>query len=134
MSFGIFDTVNGNYVLSRPLITLYFLILCTMTYLGKGFLGSLDVDPAIKGAAAITLLLIVMLWLYGSPKMRFYYALIIGNEVTHEQEADRARLSTTDFLGAKGRRLLSAFLDNMETIVLVGFIFAAIYAVVSTST
>lgn len=128
LPLGLFYAVNANSPLSRPILTVYFLVLAVATYLGKGFLGHLAADHVVTQAATIVILPVILLWLYATPKMRVYYALIRGRDVPFELEARRDDLTTTDWLGPRGKAILSTLLDNLETIVLLGFILAALAA------
>lgn len=128
LPLGLFYAVNANSPLSRPIVAVYFLILGVATYLGKGFLGHIAIDQVITQAATIVILPVVLLWLYATPKMRVYYALIRGRDIPFELEERRNDLTTTDWLGPRSKAMLSAVLDNMETIVLMGFILATLAA------
>jgi len=129
LPLGLFYAVNANSPLSRPIVTLYFLTLGVATYPGKGFLGHLAADHVVTQAATIVTLPVILLWLYATPKMRVYYALIRGRDVPFELEERRDELTTTDWLGPRGKAILTRVLDNLETIVLVGFILATFAAV-----
>lgn len=131
LPLGLFYAVNANSPLSRPIVTIYILVLGTATYMGKGFLGHLAVDDVVIRSVTLAVVPVVLLWLYATPKMRVYYALIRGRDVPFELEARRDDLTTTDWLGPRGKAMLTAFLDNLETIVLMGFILATLAALVS---
>ena len=87
LPFGVFYAINMNSPLSRPIIALYALILSAATIAGKGFLGNLPVDDSIRLYATVAVALLVFGWLFGSPKMRFYYLTISGKPLPPELEA-----------------------------------------------
>jgi len=130
LPFALFYAVNANSPLSRPIIAVYIVVLGGMTVAGKGFLGKLPVDETLKDTAAILVVVAVLLWLMHSPKMRIYYALLWGREIPVELEERREQLTTTDWLGPRGKAVLSSVFDNLETVVLLGFIVVVILAFV----
>jgi len=133
LPFGVFYTISVNSPLSRIVIAAYAVILCAATIAGKGFLGALEFDETLRNLFAVVALFLVFSWLFGSPKMRFYYALISNKPVPSDLVSRAADLSGGSWLSPKARGRLAWFLDHMETIVLVGFMLAAIYAFISTS-
>lgn len=79
LPLGIAYTISTNSPLSRTLITAYSAILYCATLLGKGYLGRLQTDTNVKLVVATGLLVVIVVWLFRSPKMRVYYALISGS-------------------------------------------------------
>lgn len=132
LPFGVFYTINMNSPLSRPIIALYTIVLCGATVAGKGFLGSLPVDAAIRLYAPLAIAALVLGWLFASPKMRFYYATISGKPLPPALQARAEELQAGPLLGPRSRAVVEWFVDNMETAVLIGFLLLALYAYWST--
>ena len=127
-----FYTIISNRPLSRMVIAVYVIAVCGATIAGKGFLGKLEFDPNVKTIAAIAIASAILGWLFGSPKMRYYYAAISDKPIPSDL-ADRVdELQPKNWLGHKQRAALAWFLDHMETVVLFGFIILAIYAFART--
>jgi hypothetical protein len=133
LPFVVFYTITANSPLSRLAIAAYVLILSTATMAGKGLLGELQFDPVHKAFAAVAVSVVVFYWLFGSARMRFYYAAISNKPMSPDLASRAEELHGGNWLSPKARESLAWFLDHMETIVLVGFIVAAIYAFVSTT-
>lgn len=129
LPFGVFYSINMNSPLSRPIIALYALMLSGATIAGKGFLGNLPVDESLRLYTTVAVALLVFSWLYGTPKMRFYYLTISGKPLPPELEARADELRAGPRLGPRGRAILEWFVDHMETLVLLGFIAAVLIAV-----
>ena len=129
LPFGVFYAINMNSPYSRPIIAVYTLILAGATIAGEGFLGNLLADDSLRLYATLAVALPVFGWLYGSPKMRFYYLTISGRPLPPELEARADRLRGGPLLGPRGRAILEWFVDHMETLVLLGFIAAVLIAV-----
>ena len=79
-------SVATNSPLSRILITLYCVILYFTTVAGYGITGSFSPSVATRAITATVLLIAVLIWLYRSPKMRVYYALVSNTQVPDELE------------------------------------------------
>lgn len=132
LPFGVFYTISANSPLSRMAIATYAVILCSASVSGKGFLGALRIDETVKIIIAAGILLLVLAWLYGSPKMRFYYTAISNKPMPPDLASRAEELHGGNWLSSKARETIAWFLDHLETTVLLGFIVVAIYAVVST--
>lgn len=132
LPFVVLYTISTNSWLSRPFIALYNLILYGATVSGHGFLGSIGVSGTLRFAIASTFLLAVFLWLYVSPTMRVYYAVISGRPIPEGLENRRSRLSAGSSLSPKWRGRVEWLLEHMETLVMVGFIIACILALATT--
>ena len=132
LPFGVFYAISANSPLSRLAIATYAVILCTATVSGKGFLGGLQIEEAVKIAVAGGALFLVLAWLYGSPKMRFYYTSLSNNPMPPDLASRAEELHGGSWLSSKARETIAWFLDHLETTVLLGFIVAAVYAVGST--
>ena len=130
---GVFYTVNVNSSLSRPIISVYAVVLSTMTSTGHGVLGKIDADPPTRIAICAAVCIAVLSWLYGSPRMRFYYASLTGKGIPDDLVGREKDLVGGVRLPARLRRFLEWFVDHGETLVLVGFILLAVYAVLSMS-
>ena len=127
-----FYTVSSNSPLSRLVITIYIVTLCSATIAGKGLLGELQVDETYRTSIAVAILVVVLGWLLGSPKMRYYYAAISNKEIPKDLAARDAELQGGSWLSFRARIAIDWFLDHMETLVLLGFIALAFYAVRQT--
>ena len=124
-------TISSNHPISRLLIAFYGMALCTATVLGKGFLGNLRIDSTIRSLVSAILLLIVLTWLFRSPKMRYYYALVSGQPVPEDLQSRASELEGRNWISPKTRSALDWVADRMETILLLGMIVAVIFAFVS---
>lgn len=81
---------------------------------------------------AAILVITVFYWLFRSPKMRCYYALIAGKAVP-EDLADRVdQLMEKRLLSPAARERVHAMLDSVETLIILGFIVAVVVAFWST--
>ena len=132
LPFGVFYAISANSPLSRLAIAAYAVILCSEAVVGKGFLGALQIDESRKIMFAAGILLSVFAWLYGSPKMRFYYTAIASKLMPADLASRAAELHGGNWLGPKARENLAWILGHLETIVLLGFIVVVVYAFVST--
>ncbi len=133
LPFMVLYTISTNSWLSRPFIALYNLILFGATVTGHGVLGSIGVSEVTKVSVASVFLLAVLLWLYASPTMRVYYALISGRPIPEGLEHKQDRLNAGRSLSPKWRGRVEWLLDNLETLVMVGFIIACILAYLGTT-
>ena len=131
MPIAVLYTVTTNSPASRVLILGYFLTLCMSTIAGKGFLGSLNIDTTWRAAGSALLLFSIAMWLFLSPKMRFYYAVISGKPVPDDLKARAAKFVDASKLNPKLRAALDWMADHLETVVLLGFTILAIFAYVS---
>ena len=116
----------------RGIEAAYIAIIASATIAGKGFLGSLQLDETIKTVVVTAVVLVVFVRLFRSPKMRYYYASISNKPIPPDLALRAVELQGGTWLSPQARESLAWFLDHMETIVMVGFIFAAIYAFMST--
>ena len=132
LPFVVLYTISTNSWLSRPFIALYNLILYGATITGHGVLGSIDVSETLRFAIASALLLAVLLWLYASPTMRVYYAVIGGKPIPEGLEHKQERLVAGGSLSQKWRWRMEWLLEHMETLVMVGFIIACMIAFATT--
>ena len=128
LPFGVFYTINMNSPLSRWIIAIYTVVLCSATIAGKGVLGDLPLDDSLRLYASLAVAVPVLGWLFGSPKMRFYYATISGKPVPPELEARADELRSGPWLEPRGRAILEWIVDHVETLVLFGFIAAVLLA------
>lgn len=125
-------TVSTNSWLSRPLIAVYSIVLCGATLFGKGFLGGLLIDSTVKAITATSVLALVMAWLFGSPRMRIYYALLSGKPIPPALESRAYELAAKSSLDPRTQRAADWVADHLETVVMLGFIVVVLYAWVST--
>lgn len=133
LPFCVFYSISTNSVLSRMLIVIYLLILYFATIGGKGVLGELPLEPETRLVVASAILLLVLAWLFRSPKMRLYYALIADKPVPKDLESRASDLLTRNRLSPKNRARVEWLIDNLETLILLGFIFAVFIALMSTA-
>ena len=129
----VFYSVTTNSRASRFLILGYGITLYVSTISNKGFLGGLKIDASIRDIVATVVLLSVVGWLFLSPKMRVYYALIAGKEVPVELESRAASFVEASKLNPRVRATLDWLADHLETTVLLGLTALAVYAFVSTA-
>ena len=132
LPFGVFYAISANSPLSRLAIATYAVVFCSATVSGKGFLGALQIDETVNVLIAGCILLLVLTWLYGSPKMRFYYTAVSNKPMPPDLASRAEELHGGSWLSSKARETIAWFLDHLETTVLLGFIVVAVYAVVST--
>ena len=132
LPFGVFYTISANSPLSRMSIATYAVVLFSATVSGKGFLGALQIDETLKIIGAAGILLSVLTWLYGSPKMRFYYTAVSNKPMPLDLASRAEELHGGNWLSSKARETSAWFLDHLETTVLLGLIVVVIYAFVST--
>ena len=128
---GITYTVTTNHPMSRLLILGYCLALYVTMIQGKGSLGKLAWDPELKVVVSTTLLAAVVLWLFVSPKMRFYFAMISERPIAKDLEMQSAAFMDSSKLNPKVRIAIDWFVERLETVVLLGFIALVLYAYVS---
>jgi hypothetical protein len=126
-------TVTTNSPISRLLILGYIVTLSLSTIGGKGILGSFNMDPTLRAGILVLVVLAVALWLFASPKMRFYYAVISGRPIPGDLESRAASFVDESKLNPKIRVAFDWIADHLETIVLIGFSVLAVYAYVSTA-
>jgi len=129
---GITYMVTTNNPASRFLILGYFLALYVSVVEGKGFLGNLNWNPELKAIVSTAIFVLVVLWLFVSPKMRFYFAMISGKPIDRDLQQQSASFMDESKLNPKVRMVIDWFAERLETFVLLGFIAVVLYAYVST--
>lgn len=129
---GVTYTVTTNNPMSRFLILGYFLALYVSIVQGKGFLGNLNWNAELKAIGSTVVLVIVILWLFISPRMRFYFAMISGKPITKDLELQSAKFMDDSKLNPKVRIVVDWFAERLETFVLLGFIAVVLYAYINT--
>ncbi len=132
LPFIVLYTISTNSWLSRPFIALYNLILYGATISGYGVLGSVDVGEVFRVSVASVFLVAVLLWLYASPTMRVYYAIVSGRPIPERLEHKQEQLVAGRSLSPKWRGRVEWLLEHLETLVMVGFIVACVLAYLST--
>ncbi len=130
LPIAVLYTVTTNSPVSRFLILGYFVTVYFSTIAGKGFLGNFDVDPTVRFAALTAALIVVVLWLFRSPKMRFYFAVISGKPVPADLESKAATFMDDSKINPRVRVVIDWIADHLETVVLLGLAAAAVYACV----
>lgn len=126
LPFTIALSISTNSPLSRPLIVLYFLVLCGATMLGKGFAGGVDIDGGLKATISVAVFLAVSAWLFLGPKVRAYYALLAGDDVPMGTGDQAVELIEDPWPGKKARATIEWLADHLETLVLLGLIAAVV--------
>jgi len=120
-------TVTTNSPASRFLILGYFVTVYTATPNGKGFLGAIDVHAELRTMIATVILIAIGSWLFLSPKMRFYFALIAGKPIPSDLESRAARFMDQSKLNPKVRMVIDWIVDHIETVALLGLTRAVIF-------
>lgn len=128
----LFYLIISNSPLSRWVIVVYTATLCGATATGKGVLGRMAQDALYVEAIAIAISVVILLWLFASPRMRFYYATISGRPIPIDLEERAHELQSGSLLGPRSRVILEWILDHAETTVLLAFIVLVFYAYAST--
>jgi hypothetical protein len=131
LPLGVTYTIFGNHPLSRSLIAIYVVVLSAATLTGTGFLGGLQVAYSIKAIGSFVIASSVLAWLFRGPKMRFYYALIGGKPIPDDLRARADELAGRAWLSPSKSAIVERIADNLETLVLLGFIAVTIYALFS---
>jgi len=121
-------TVGVNSPASRILIVAYCGTLYAATLADKGYLGLLKIDAQIRFALATAALVLVLSWLYGSPKMRLYYLMLRNAPIPDSLAPHEATLAAKPWINPRLRATLDWLADNLEIIVILGFIIVAFYA------
>ena len=132
LPLGITYTISTNSPSSRFLVSVYFIVLYGATAMGKGFLGTLGNDPTMRLTAATAVFVILMAWLFRSPRMRIYYVLLVGRPVPPELESRAYELAATSNLSPRTKRFMEWLTDHLEIVVMLGFIVLVVYAWIST--
>ncbi len=128
LPIGVFYTVMVNSPLSRYMIAIHIVTLTVATIAGRGYLGQLPVSDDTRVIASAAIMTIVLAWLFGSPKMRFYYAVISGKPVPEDLRSRVDELRGGVLLHPKVRAMLEWVIDRLEIAVMLGFIFLVFYA------
>lgn len=128
----VFYMISVNSPLSRFVIGFYIVILGLATIAGRGFLGDLPISETTRIVASIAVMASVLYWLFGSPKMRFYYATIANRPVPDDLLARAGELRGGISLSPRVRTAIEWIIDRMETVVLLGLIVVVLYAWLST--
>ena len=120
-------------VLLRHLIAFYAIVLGTTTVLGIGFPGKLPVSDLTRIALSISAVLMIGAWLFGSSKMRLYYALVNGKPIPDDLAPKLRILLTPSAFVRRTASVMDWATDYLETIVLLGFLALALYTWYRTS-
>jgi hypothetical protein len=121
-------TIATNRAQSRVLILAY---VAAVIYALAGVLEAARLDSAGRGVAVAGLVaapLLIAWWLYRSPRLRLYYALVAGKEVPDDLRSSTATLLVPGRLeamfGQAARRLAPWFETAAVLLVLLGIIVA----------
>ena len=128
LPIGVFYTVMVNSPLSRWVISIHIVTLAAATIAGKGFLGQLPISETTRIVASAATMAIILGWLYGGPKMRFYYAVISGKPIPEDLRSRADELRGGVRLNPKVRASLEWLVDRVEIAVMLGFIVLVFYA------
>lgn len=132
LPIGIIYTIATNSPLSRVLIAVYSVTLYFATLAGKGYLGRVPADEAIRLMMATGILVVVLFWLYRSAKMRLYYALVSGRPIPADLASRAAGLGGGAWLSPRRKAVLDRLADHLELLVVVGLIVACVMAYLGT--
>ena len=126
-------TVVMNHSVSRLLIAIYAIVLCSATIAGKGALAALPLSIEARTIVFTGVLVVTILWLFRAPSMRVYYALI-GNKPIPDDLRDRAEeLAARNWIHPRVKAIVDWTVDHLETVVLLGFVVVVLYAFYSTT-
>ena len=128
LPFGVFYMVSINSYFSRPILTIYFTAMYVATLGGIGYLGELPFTSAQKAAVATPLLLIALYWLFGSARMRVFYALLRDRPVPVDLQDRLDEFAGRHWPSERVRQRLEWLADHLETVVLVGLIVGVVFA------
>ena len=129
---GIAYAIATNSPMSRPLILVYLLLLGGATAAGLGYLGSFPVPASIRIPISGAAFVLVTLWLYRSPGMRVFYAVLADKPVPPALATRSEDIIESNKIDPRLRATIDWVSDHLETVVLLGFIVVVIYAFVST--
>lgn len=124
--------ISTNSHLSRFLISAYFLVLGCATFMGRGYLGTVPLDDGLRATLSIVVVGLILVWLFGSSKSRYYYSLIAGKDLPKDLVGRDSELAGKHWLSAGTKSLVNWTADHLETFVLLGFVVVVIYAFMST--
>lgn len=126
-------SVSTNSSWSRPLIAIYSSALAAQMLLGFGYLAPMAESFESAAGVTLTVLALILVWLYGSPKMRIYYALIQDRPLPASLAERAIDYVENPWPGPKTRAAFDWLSDHMETIVLLGLIVTVILAFARTT-
>ena len=126
-------TIMMNHWVSRFLIFAYFVILYVATLMGKGVLGTVPIMSSTRTIVATAVFAVIIGWLFRGPRMRYYYALLADKPVPDDLVERGEELAGRNWLSSRTRNVIEWFADNLETVVLLGFVVVVIYAFLSTT-
>ena len=133
LPIGISYAIFANSPWSRPLLAAYVLILSTATALGRGLLGSLTDETAVRVSVVVFAAGTTLYWLFRNPRMRVYFALIAGRPVPPELHERAEEFNVTNGFGARARLAIERFVESVELLILLGFIATVFLALYSTT-
>ena len=125
-------TIATNSPLSRYLILAYSLITYVATLAGWGYFGRVQLGRFVLPLLATTSLLLVLWWLFRSARMRYYYALVSGRPVPDDLRPRAAELAGHRWINPRAKAIIEWTADNLEIVVMVGFIVVVLYAFITT--
>lgn len=124
--FAVAVSISTNSPLSRPLITLYFLIASLAALMGRGYFAAISINPPLHASLTLALGIVVVGHLHASRKMRAYYALLRGDEVPAGTGDAAIDLIENPWPGERTRALLNWVAEHLETVVIIGLIVAVV--------
>lgn len=126
LPLGVAITVSTNSPLSRLIILVYSLVLYFATLAGKGVLGELEIAYDVKIFVSTFVLVVVVSWLFFSPKMRLYYALVADRPIPDDLQPRVSELVGKTWLSPKVVAAIEWVVDRLETVLLLGAAIAVI--------
>lgn len=126
-------TVFTNSHLSRPLVLIYGFALTASLFFGIGYFSPAVEDGAFSRIAILASLAIVVAWLYLSPKMRIYYALLRERPLPSKLAQRAIDYVETPWPGRRASEVLNWISEHLETVVLIGLIVTVLLAWASMS-
>ena len=121
-------SVFTNSHLSRPLILIYSVALALSLFFGFGYIVPVLNVGLLSGIVVFGALVLIVVWLFASPKMRIYYALLRGRPLPQRLAKRAIEHVENPWPGRKATEVLEWITDHLETIVLVGLIATVVLA------
>lgn len=128
LPIGVTYTVMMNFAASRILITVYTVTLGIATISGNGALAAIAENDTATAISAMAVMSAIIYWLYRSPTMRFYYALISGRPIPTDLRHRAEELAARRWINPRVKATIDWVADRLETVVLLGFAVVAVIA------
>lgn len=121
-------TVFTNSHLSRPLLLTYSLALAASLLFGFGYVAPVFDGKLMSSIAMLVSLGLITAWLYLSPKMRIYYALLRNRRIPKRLAARAIEYVENPWPGRRTNEILDWISEHLETLVLIGLIVTVLLA------